>query len=96
MKRDPTLMGISQLGLDGISRSLTADREVVDAVPLSPALIKAILDRIPYNEECEKLFRGVDGNKTPREQWYKPLGWDSAPTAGEEIPKRLGGGAGGE
>ncbi|KAM0290837.1 hypothetical protein ACHAPQ_011690 [Fusarium lateritium] len=73
MKRDATLMGISQLGLDGIYRSLTADREVVDAVPLTPALIKAMLDRIPYNEEREKLFCGVDGNKTAQEQWYKPL-----------------------
>ncbi|SPJ78924.1 uncharacterized protein FTOL_07315 [Fusarium torulosum] len=73
MKQDPTLMGISQLGSDGIYRSLTADREVVDAVPFSPALIKAILDRVPYNEEYEKVFRGVDGNKTPEEQWYKPL-----------------------
>ncbi|KLO97152.1 uncharacterized protein LW93_3125 [Fusarium fujikuroi] len=73
MKHDPTGMGISHLGRDGIHRSLTADRDVVDAVPFPPPLIKAMLDRLPYSEEAVKVFRGVDGTKTPKEQWYKPL-----------------------
>ncbi|KAF5567851.1 hypothetical protein FNAPI_425 [Fusarium napiforme] len=73
MKHDPTGAGISHLGRDGIHRSLTADRDVVDAVPFSPPLIKAMLDRFPYSEESVKVFRGVDGTKTPKEQWYKPL-----------------------
>ncbi|QGI70925.1 hypothetical protein CEK27_003254 [Fusarium fujikuroi] len=73
MKHDPTGMGISHLGRDGIHRSLTADRDVVDAVPFPPPLIKAMLDRLPYSEEAFKVFRGVDGTKTPKEQWYKPL-----------------------
>ncbi|EXL97937.1 hypothetical protein FOIG_10230 [Fusarium odoratissimum NRRL 54006] len=73
MKRDPTGMGISHLGRDGIYRSLTADRDVVDAVPFPPPLVKAMLDRFPYNEEAVKVFRGVNGTNTPKEQWYKPL-----------------------
>jgi hypothetical protein len=72
-KQDPTLKGISHLGSDGIYRCLTADRDVVDAIPLTPPLIKALLDRFPYSEESEKKFRGVDGTKTPKEKWYKPL-----------------------
>jgi hypothetical protein len=88
MKRDPTLMGISQLGLDGVYRTLTADREVVDATPLSPALIKAMLDRIPYNEERERVFRGVDGHKTPKEQWYKPLAGILPPPLEEKYRER--------
>ncbi|KAH7147744.1 hypothetical protein DER46DRAFT_629802 [Fusarium sp. MPI-SDFR-AT-0072] len=54
MKHDPTGMGISHLGRDGIYRSLTADRDVVDAVPFPPPLVKAMLDRFPYNEEAVK------------------------------------------
>lgn len=72
MEQDPSLMGISGLGKDGVLRSWTADRDVVDAVPLRPVLIKAYLDLLPYDEESEAMFRGVDGRTVPREQWFDP------------------------
>lgn len=72
MEQDPSLMGISSLGRDGVLRSWTADRDVVDAVPLRPALIKAYLDLLPYDKESEAMFRGVDGRNVPREQWFDP------------------------
>lgn len=53
-------------------RSLTASREVLGAVPLSPRLIKADLDRLDYDQQAEAEFRGVDGTKTPREHWFSP------------------------
>ncbi|PFH60159.1 hypothetical protein XA68_11373 [Ophiocordyceps unilateralis] len=72
IKHDVTLLGVLSLGKDGILRSLTADREVVDAVALSPPLIKAMLDRMPFNPQNEMDYRGVDGTKVPREQWFHP------------------------
>ncbi|KAJ3526590.1 hypothetical protein NM208_g11115 [Fusarium decemcellulare] len=72
MRDDPTLMGIRDLGKDGIFRSLDADRNIVDAIAFTPALIKALLDRMPYDAESEKNFRGVDGTKVPKDQWYDP------------------------
>lgn len=53
-------------------RSLTADREVVDAVALRPGLIKALLDRMPYRTQNEIDYHGVDGTNVPREQWFHP------------------------
>ncbi|KAF5026745.1 hypothetical protein F66182_1164 [Fusarium sp. NRRL 66182] len=73
MDTDPTLLGITILGKDGVLRAFTADREVVYAVPLTPPLIKALLDRLPYDKEAERELRGVDGTTAPKEQWYKPL-----------------------
>ena len=72
IRHDPTLLGILHFGTDGILRSLTADRDVVDAVALPPRLIKAFLDRRPFNQESEDMYRGVDGSKTPKEQWFHP------------------------
>ena len=72
LQHDPTLNGIWALGKDGIMRSLTADREVVDAVPLRPELIKALVDRMPYRAQNEVDYRGVDGTNVPREQWFHP------------------------
>ena len=66
------LLGVFCLGKDGVLRSLTASRDVLGAVPLSPRLIKADLDRQDYNEQVEVEFRGVDGTKTPREHWFHP------------------------
>lgn len=53
---------------DGIMRSLTADRDVVNAVPLSSRHIKAFLDRMPFVQKMEDEYRGVDGTLVPREQ----------------------------
>ena len=71
-QHDPTLNGVWSLGKDGVLRSLTADREVIDAVVLRPELIKAFLDRMPYYAPNEIDYRGVDGTKVPREQWFHP------------------------
>ncbi|RDA93580.1 hypothetical protein CP533_6167 [Ophiocordyceps camponoti-saundersi (nom. inval.)] len=72
IKHDVTLLGVLSLGKDGILRSLTADRQVVDAVALSPPLIKAMLDRMPFDRQNEIDYRGVDGRNVPREQWFHP------------------------
>ncbi|PHH90092.1 hypothetical protein CDD83_4549 [Cordyceps sp. RAO-2017] len=72
IKHDVTLLGVLSLGKDGILRSLTASREVVDAVALTPPLIKAMLDRMPFDPQNEVDYRGVDGTNVPREQWFHP------------------------
>jgi hypothetical protein len=50
-------MGGIALGEDGILRSLTADREVVDAVAFSPGHLEAWLDRlpVPFDQELEDV-----------------------------------------
>jgi hypothetical protein len=67
-------MGIMSLDTDGVLRYLTADRNVIDAVGLRPGLIKTFLDcfPIPFSQEIEDKFRGVDGTLVPREQWFNP------------------------
>jgi hypothetical protein len=72
LRQDPSLMGCISLGKDGIMRSLTADRDVVDAVAFSPGLIKAMLDRMPFDQKMEDDYRGVDGTNLPREEWFHP------------------------
>jgi len=62
--------GLISLGTDGVLRSLTGDREVLDAVGISPGLIKAFLDRM--TPEFRVGFEGADGTKTPKEQWFNP------------------------
>jgi hypothetical protein len=41
LKQDLSLMDCMSLGKDGVMRSLTADREVIDAAGLRPDLITA-------------------------------------------------------
>ncbi|MCJ1361053.1 hypothetical protein MMC16_000150 [Acarospora aff. strigata] len=69
-RRDPSLLGYISLGEDGVLRSLTADRDVLDAAGLNPRLTKALPNRISPG------FRGgfgeADGAKTLREQWFNP------------------------
>ncbi|KAF5642250.1 uncharacterized protein FTJAE_3725 [Fusarium tjaetaba] len=72
MDRDPDLLGLADLGKDGVFRFLDADRNIHYAIPLRPALIKALIDRLPYDPDVEKFWRGVDGTKVPEEQWYSP------------------------
>lgn len=72
LEHHPSYNGVFSLGKDGILRSLGPDRDVHDAVPLSPHLIKALLDRLPFSPENEIDFRGVDGRNSPKEQWYHP------------------------
>ncbi|KAF5630991.1 uncharacterized protein FTJAE_8071 [Fusarium tjaetaba] len=68
LEHHPSYNRVFSLGKDGILRSLGPDRDVHDAVPLSPHLIKALLDRLPFCPENEVDFRGVDGRNTPKEQ----------------------------
>ncbi|KAH7236981.1 uncharacterized protein BKA55DRAFT_578894 [Fusarium redolens] len=72
LEHHPSFNGVFSVGKDGILRSLGPDRDVHDAVPLSPHLIKALLDRLPFVPQNEIDFRGVDGRDTPKEQWYHP------------------------
>ncbi|KAH7195860.1 hypothetical protein DER44DRAFT_831084 [Fusarium oxysporum] len=51
------LLGIAELGRDGIFRYLDADRNIHYAITLRPALIKALLDRTPYDQEEEEFWR---------------------------------------
>lgn len=87
MDRDPDLMGIAHLGDDGVFRFLDADRNIHYATPLRPTLIKALLDRLPYDEEAEKRWRGVDGTRVPKEQWYNPPAGILPPPLSEEQRK---------
>lgn len=65
-------LGVHCLGRDGVMRSVTANRQVLGAVPLEPRLIKAFLDILDYDEKLEAEFRGVDGTKAPKEHWFEP------------------------
>ncbi|KAK1831034.1 hypothetical protein QBC39DRAFT_352715 [Podospora conica] len=66
LKLDPH--GVICPGQDGVLRSLTADRDVIDAVGLRPALIKAMQALVP--PEARVVDETVDGTKVPREQWF--------------------------
>ena len=72
LKHDPSLMGVFSLGKDGVMRSLTADREVVDAVGLSPSQITTFLRRLPSHIRNEQDFEGADGTKVPKDEWFRP------------------------
>nr|OQO16227.1 hypothetical protein B0A51_16830 [Rachicladosporium sp. CCFEE 5018] len=65
-------MGILAIGSDGVFRSLTAERKILNAVGLSTPQIKALLDSMPFHQDTEDKFRGVDGTKTPVEKWWNP------------------------
>jgi len=63
MKKHPE--GCSDLFEDGVLRSFDGpfERNVIDAVGLSPKQIKQMLDMYPWSQEKEDSFRGVDGRK---------------------------------
>ena len=60
--KDP--LNVISLGKDGVLRTLSADRAVLDAVGLSPRLVKAFLDRVPpdYRTLTPEL-EDADGSK---------------------------------
>lgn len=60
------------MGTDGILRTLSLDQDVIDAISLPPRLIKAFLDRCPYDQLIEEMFRGADGTTVPETQWWNP------------------------
>jgi hypothetical protein len=74
LKHDVTLGGIQSLGRDGVMRSFTADRRVVDAVGLTPAQLALWMNRWPEGSfpRESQLEEGADGTKVPREQWFNP------------------------
>ncbi|PTD08407.1 hypothetical protein FCULG_00005382 [Fusarium culmorum] len=74
-RQDPTIKGISALGSDGIYRWFTADRGVVNAVPLIIALIEALLYRFPFGEESEKKFHGVNRTRSGSKKARFALCW---------------------
>ena len=69
--KDP--LSIISLGKDGVLRTLSADRVVLDAVDLSPRLVKAFLDRVPpeYRALTPEL-EDVDGSKATEEELWHP------------------------
>jgi hypothetical protein len=50
LKHDLSLMGVLSLGKDGVLRSLTADRDVVDAIGLNPEQIVSIPNSIDIHK----------------------------------------------
>jgi hypothetical protein len=71
--KDPKHLSIISLGRDGVLRNLTADRDVLDAVRLSPRLVKAFLDRVPpaYRALTPEI-EDVDGSGVSEEQLWHP------------------------
>jgi hypothetical protein len=49
------LLGITDLGHNGVFYFLNANRNIHYTIALRPALIKALLDRSPYNHKEEKF-----------------------------------------
>jgi hypothetical protein len=72
-RHDLDLLGIADLGRDGILRFLDADRNIHHAITVRLVLMKALLDRSPYDMEEEQLWHRVNGTKVPDEQWFSPL-----------------------
>lgn len=67
---------IHKICTDGVYRVLhylptppdqPTDYEIYDAKPMSPKMIKAYLDTLPWSQEKEDQFRGADGRTIPQE-----------------------------
>jgi hypothetical protein len=87
--KDP--LSIISLGKDGVLRTLSADRAVLDAVGLSPRLVKAFLDRVPpeYRALTPEL-ENVDGsNATEEELWHPDASFLPRPMSEEQKKKAL-------
>jgi hypothetical protein len=69
--KDP--LSVISLGKDGVLRTLSADRAVLDAVGLRPQLVKAFLDRVPpeYRALTPEL-EDADGSKASHEELWHP------------------------
>jgi hypothetical protein len=75
-------------------RSFTADRDIMDAVGLSPKHIEILFERMPpHLREIfgEEKYRGVDGTTVPHEKMFQ---WDKSllppPMPKEEQEARRG------
>jgi hypothetical protein len=63
----------SHLGADGVFRVFhSSTYEVIDAVRLSTAQIKEVLDRWPFDQAVEDKFRGVDGRGVSDKDMFNP------------------------
>jgi len=82
LKKPPNGKGFRCMCKDGVLRRLhflptppdhPTKIAVYDAIPLSPEMLKMFLDRqMPWSQEVEYRFRGVDGTSVPQEQWLHP------------------------
>ncbi|KAI9170565.1 hypothetical protein HJFPF1_00033 [Paramyrothecium foliicola] len=88
LKQDLSLMGVLSLGKDGVLRSLTADRHVIDAIGLKPRQISALLARVPGAFGDADQYAGVDGQATPKDQWHSPDKGLLPPPLSEEDRRR--------
>lgn len=79
MKRDPSGNGISALGYDGVLRSFDNERNVVDAVGLSPAHIREHYAGVPI--PIPERLLAADGRNVSRRDMFHP--------DAENIPKKF-------
>jgi hypothetical protein len=64
---------ISHLGADGVFRVFhSSSYNVIDAVRLSTAQIKEVIDRWPFDQAIEDKFRGVDGRGVSDKDMFDP------------------------
>ena len=89
--KDPLELSIISLGKDGVLRNLSADRAVLDAVGLSPRLVKAFLDRVlPEYRALTPELEDADGSKaTNEEMWHPDPGLLPRPMGEEQKKKAL-------
>ena len=87
--KDP--MSVISLGKDGVLRTLSADRAVLDAVGLSPRLVKAFLDRVPPDYRALKPeLEDADGSKASEEElWHPDASLLPRPMSEEQKKKSL-------
>ena len=79
LKRDPSGNCFDNLGPDGVYRIYHSSffdspptYEIIDAVRLSPDQIKELLDRTPFDQATEDIFRGVDGRVVSEKDMFDP------------------------
>ncbi|KAK3391256.1 hypothetical protein B0H63DRAFT_134327 [Podospora didyma] len=92
LKHDSTLGGVFSLGRDGVFRSLTADRRVVDAVGLTPEQVALWQSRWPEGSpfrNSPQMDEGADGTKVPVMEWYFPKEGVLPPGQSEEVKERM-------
>ena len=83
-------MGVLSLGRDGVMRSLTADRRVVDAVGVSPAQIAALWARKPPQvRRGYEMGEKVDGTKVLRVPWFSPDKGLLAEPMSQEVREKI-------
>jgi arsenate reductase-like glutaredoxin family protein len=87
--KDP--LSVISLGTDGVLRTLSADRVVLDAVGLSPRLVKAFLDRVPPDYRAlTPSLEDADGSKASYEElWHPDASLLPRPMSGEKKKAAL-------